>query len=54
MVTHLTIFALVALVIIICGILVFYALRIKGDVFAEFSHGKTILRIDAKDRRDKE
>jgi hypothetical protein len=28
-------------IIIVFGGLVFYALRIKGDVFAELSHGKT-------------
>jgi hypothetical protein len=57
MVTYLTsglpAFAFVALAIIaVGGGLVFYALRIKGDVHAEFSHGKTTLRIDARDRRN--
>jgi hypothetical protein len=45
-------FAFVALAIVIVGgILIFYALCIKGDVFAELSHGKTTLKFDAKDRR---
>jgi hypothetical protein len=46
-------FTLVVLtVIIVVGILIFYALRTKGDVFAELSHGKTTIRIDARDRRN--
>ncbi len=45
--------ALVVLtVIIVFGGLVFYALRTKGDVFAELSHGKTAFRFDARDRRN--
>jgi uncharacterized membrane protein YobD (UPF0266 family) len=44
--------ALVVLtIVIVFGILIFYALRVKGDVFAELSHGKTTLRIDARDRQ---
>ncbi len=39
-------------IILVFGGLVFYALRIKGDVFAELSHGKTTLKFDAKDRRN--
>jgi hypothetical protein len=39
-------------IIIVFGGLVFYALRIKGDVFAELSHGKTTFKFDAKDRRN--
>jgi hypothetical protein len=39
-------------IIIVFGGLVFYALRIKGDVFAELSHGKTVFRFDARDRRN--
>jgi Ni,Fe-hydrogenase I cytochrome b subunit len=42
---------LLIIVLVFAG-LVFYALRIKGDVFAELSHGKTILRFDARDRRN--
>ena len=45
--------ALVTLIIfLVFAGLVFYALRIKGDVFAELSHGKTTLRFDARDRRN--
>jgi hypothetical protein len=40
-------------IIIVFGGLVFYALRIKGDVFAELSHGKTAFRFDARDRRNR-
>lgn len=36
-------------VIIVCG-LVFYALYRKGDVSAEFSHGLTTFKLEAKDR----
>jgi hypothetical protein len=36
---------------IVYGILVWYALRHKGDVSAELTHGKTTLRIDARDKR---
>jgi hypothetical protein len=46
-------FALIALIFVIvgAGIMVCYALCIKGDVFAELSHGKTTFRLNAKDRR---
>lgn len=50
--SSLPLFAFLALtVVIVFGGLVFYALRIKGDVFAELSHGKTTFKFDAKDRR---
>lgn len=57
MITYLTsglpVFAFIALtIVIIGGGLVFYALHIKGDVFAELSHGKTCLKINARDRRN--
>ena len=39
-------------VVIIFALLVFYALRNKGDVFAELTHGKTSLRFDARDKRE--
>jgi hypothetical protein len=39
-------------IIIIFGGLVFYALRTKGDVFAELLFGKTVFRFDARDRRN--
>ena len=41
--------ALVALATVVAG-LVFYALYCKGDVSAEFSHGVTSFRLEAKDR----
>lgn len=41
--------ALVVMVIVLEG-LVFYALRRKGDVSAEISHGATTIRLEAKDR----
>jgi hypothetical protein len=45
--------ALTAMVIaVLFASLIFYALRNKGDVCAELTHGKTRLRIDARDRRD--
>jgi hypothetical protein len=44
-------FVALTIVLVFAG-LVFYALRIKGDVFAELSHGKTTLRFDARDRRN--
>jgi hypothetical protein len=41
--------ALVVLPIVVVGaFLIFYALRNKGDVFAELSHGKTTLRIPGR------
>ena len=39
-------------IIVVFGGLLFYALRIKGDVFAELSHGKTAFRFDARDKRN--
>ena len=38
-------------VLLVCGGLVLYALYRKGDVRAEFSHGSTIFKLEAKDRR---
>jgi hypothetical protein len=43
---------LILTIIIVFGGLVFYALRTKGDVFAELSHGKTAFRFDARDKRN--
>jgi hypothetical protein len=40
--------AIVAMVVV--GALVFYALYRKGDVSAEFSHGLTSFKLEAKDR----
>jgi hypothetical protein len=42
---------IVLTIVIVFVILTIYALRTKGDVSAELSHGKTTLRIDARDRR---
>jgi hypothetical protein len=36
-------------VVVLCGV-VFYALYQKGDVSAEFSHGLTRFKLEAKDR----
>jgi hypothetical protein len=52
LISGLPVLALFALAfVVVSGILIFYALRIKGDVSAELSHGKTTLRINARDRR---
>jgi hypothetical protein len=40
-----------AMVLLVFGGLVWYALRIKGDVRAVFSHGKTVLELEAKERQ---
>jgi hypothetical protein len=40
--------ALVALFILVGAGLVYYALRIKRDVRAEFSHGKTTFKLAAR------
>jgi hypothetical protein len=51
--SSLPVFAFVVLtIILVFGGLVFYALRTKGDVFAELLFGKTTFRFDAKDRRN--
>jgi hypothetical protein len=44
--------AVVIIIIVVFGGLVFYALRTKGDVFAELLFGKTAFRFDARDRRN--
>lgn len=36
--------------VIVVGVLIFYALRNKGDVRAEFSHGSTMFRLEAMER----
>jgi hypothetical protein len=47
------VFAFVALtIVIVFGGLVFYALRIKSDVSAEMSHGKTTLKFNARGTRN--
>ncbi|MGA8491912.1 MAG: hypothetical protein WB711_15905 [Terriglobales bacterium] len=39
-----------AIFLLVVGGLVWYALRTKGDVRAVFSHGKTVLELEAKER----
>ena len=47
-------FAFIVLaIVLVAGILIFCALRMKGDVLAELSRGKTTFRIDARDRRNR-
>jgi hypothetical protein len=41
----------VGLFILVSAVLVLYALRNKGDVRAELSHGSTSFRLEATDRR---
>ena len=38
--------------IVVFGILIFYALRCKGDVRAEFSHGSTMFKLEAKAKKN--
>lgn len=38
-----------ALPLVLAG-LVWYALRVGGDVCAVFSHGKTVLKLEVKER----
>jgi len=40
----------VSVAVTVAGALVFYALHRKGDVTAEFSHGLTSFRLEARDR----
>jgi hypothetical protein len=49
--TPLNIAIIVALCVLGFWALIWYALRIKGDVRAAFSHGKTLFEIEAKERR---
>jgi hypothetical protein len=52
--SSLPLFAVVILVpILVFGGLILCALRTKGDVFAEMSHGKTTFRFDARDKRSR-
>ena len=37
--------------LLVAGGLVFYALYKKGDVRAEVSHGRTVFKLEAKDRK---
>ena len=36
--------------LLVVGGIVWYALRTKGDVCAMFSHGRTVLKLEAKER----
>jgi len=49
---HLVALSFVA-VVIVFALLVLYALRNKGDVCAEITHGRTVLRFNARDKRGK-
>jgi hypothetical protein len=39
-----------SILVVVCGGLVFYALRTKGDVSARISHGLTSFELEAKER----
>jgi hypothetical protein len=41
---------ILAVTILVCGGLGFYALRSKGDVLLEASHGNSSFRLQAKER----
>ena len=41
--------ALLAACVLVAGALIYYALRKKGDVRAEFSHGSTMFKLEAKE-----
>jgi hypothetical protein len=45
--------AFFAILLFVIGGLVWYALRTKGDVRAVFSHGKTLLELEAKERNSR-
>jgi hypothetical protein len=40
-----------AIVLLVAGGLVWYTLRTKGDVRAVLSYGKTVLELEAKERK---
>jgi len=40
-----------AIICLIAGALVWYALHTKGDVRAEVSHGRTVFKLEAKERK---
>jgi hypothetical protein len=44
---------LLATMVVVFGIVVSYALRIKGDVCTELTHGKTSFKLEAKERSPK-
>jgi len=39
-----------AVFLLVAGGLVWYALRTKGDVRAVFSHGRTVFKLEVKER----
>ena len=43
--------AFIVIFMIASGVVV-YVMRIKGDVLAEMSHGKTLFKLEAKERRN--
>lgn len=43
------VFGLLVVFVLIAGFLVFCALRSKGDVRAQFSHGSTMFKLEAKE-----
>jgi FtsH-binding integral membrane protein len=42
---------LFGIILLVAGGLVWYALRTKGDVRAEVSHGRTVFKLEAKERK---
>ena len=42
---------LIAMMGYLCVSIIRYALKMKGDVSAQLSHGRTTFRIDAKEKR---
>ena len=38
-------------VLVVVGLLIWYALRNKGDVSAEIAHGNSHFKLEAKDKR---
>jgi hypothetical protein len=44
---------MVIVAVLVCGGLGFYALRSKGDVFMEASHGNSSFKLQAKERPPK-
>lgn len=45
--------AVLLVALLVMGVLVFYALYHMGEVRAEFSHGSTMFKLEARDRRAK-
>ena len=40
-----------SLIVVVCALLIWYALRNKGDVRAEMGHGTTFFKLEAKEGR---